>query len=667
MMAGVPVFPEWSSEKAVREGFQASYILYAVASDIAGCIRSVPWNVKSVTRNGIELLEDHPLVEMIRSPNTEGTWGSLMEACDLYKSLAGEAYALWVDIGGGNLDLWGLRPDRVTPVPDANGYLAYYNYLAPGQSQPVRYKPEQMLHFKFFDPGSDYHGLAPLQAAAQIVNASTAMVGWNASAMKNRTIPDLMFSPKSPLSPDQHARLQESLTQKMTGTANARKTLIPSEPLDMLQLSLTPVEMDFIQSFNTYEAAICKVYHVHPEAVGALGATFENKEWAIRDKWQGPVTSRLSEMRATMNHKFRLPFGTCDPSVARVGDIYLDFDLSQTPLADYKTAQALDRVTKAWACGMPWNQAAEAFGLGTPPIDGGDVGYISAILLPIGTTSQWAEGGETPGTPARSRRGINLETQEQFQAHYRVLDRRKRGWERGMSVKVSQVFASQRRAVVKAVAGGTVDTDAVIERSTQEWETVIAGVQRAVIADFGQQVAEDLKGGRSLAGVETRADAYTFDPWSEKVKEWVRRRTANDVEEIQTTTKKAIRKTIISGLDEGWDMRKISKAIEADFELWEGGSGAYRSMLIARTEVHAAASYGSHESARQSGVVTEKAWLSSNDPPRARESHMKISGQWIPFEDDYVLDGDVRMAAPGDGPPEEVVNCRCVELFRASG
>jgi HK97 family phage portal protein len=486
MMAGVPVWPEWSSEKAVREGFKASYILYAVASDIADCIRSVPWNVKSVTRNGVEVLEDHPLVEMIRSPNTEGTWGSLMEACDLYKSLAGEAYCLWVDIGGGNLDLWGLRPDRVTPVPDAMGYLGWYEYLPPGQSHPVRYKPEQILHFKFFDPGSDYHGMAPLQAAAQIVNASTSMVGWNASAMKNRTIPDLLLSPKSPLSPDQHARLQDSLTQKMTGTSNARKTLIPSEPLDMLQLSLTPVEMDFIRSFETYEAAICKVYHVHPEAVGALGATFENKEWAIRDKWQGPVNSRLSEMRATLNHKFRLPFGTSDPSVARVGDIYLDYDLSQTPLADYKTAQALERVTRAWACGMPWNQAAEAFGLGTPPIDGGDVGYISAILLPIGTSSQWAEGNESPG--ARSRRGINLETAEQFQAHYRVLDRRKQGWERGVAVKVSQVFANQRRAVVKAVAGGTVDTDAVIERSTPEWETVIAGVQRAVIADFGKQV-----------------------------------------------------------------------------------------------------------------------------------------------------------------------------------
>jgi hypothetical protein len=566
------------------------------------------------------------------------------------------------------------------------GYLAWYEYLAPGQSQPTRYKPEQILHFKFFDPGSDYHGLAPLQAAAMIVNASTAMVGWNASAMKNRTIPDLMLSPKSPLSPDQHARLQESLTQKMTGTPNARKTLIPSEPLDMLQLSLTPVEMDFTNSLEAYEAAACKVFHVHPEAIGALGATFENKEWAIRAKWEGPVTSRLSETRSTLNHKFRLPFGTCDPSVARVGDIYLDYDLSQTPLADYKTAQALDRVTKAWACGMPWNQAAEAFGLGTPPIDGGDVGYISAILLPIGTTSQWAEGNEAPG--GRSRRGINLETQEQFQAHYRAIDRRKMGWERGVAVKVSQVFANQRRAVVKAVAGGTVDTDAVIERSTPEWETVISGVQRAVIADFGGQVAEDLKGGRSqsvtisastapasgnttnAAGpftyTGTRADAYTFDPWSANVKKWVTKRTADDVGDIQDTTKRAIRKTVLDGMDKGKDMRQIAKDIEARFAEWEGHGSGGRSMLIARTEVHAAASYGSHESARQSGVVDEKAWLSSMDPPRARESHMKISGQWIPFEDDYVLEGDVRMAAPGDGPPEEVVNCRCVELFRSA-
>ena len=103
---------------------------------------------------------------------------------------------------------------------------------------------------------------------------------------------------------------------------------------------------------------------------------------------------------------------------------------------------------------------------------------------------------------------------------------------------------------------------------------------------------------------------------------------------------------------------KIAAQIREVYKGWEAGTDVYRSMRIARTEVHQAAGTAMHESARQSGVAQEKAWLDAGDD-RVRPNHVNNTSQgWIPFDDVY-SDGAMY---PGDGTDD--VNCRCVEIYR---
>lgn len=644
-MQGQTVWPEWDTKTAIKDGYKASYILYAVSSDIADCVRSVPWRVKKVTKTGTEIIDDHPLAEMIRSPNSEATFGAIMEAVDLYKSLAGNAYCLWSEVVKGNLDLWTLRPDRVTIIPDAKGHVKSYHYRVPGSHEPIPYKPEEIMHFKFFDPGNDYYGMAPLQAAARLVDTSNQGLLWNFSSMKNRGRPELVLSTKNHLEPNQHAKLLELLKQKITGAENAGQILVPSEPMDVLQLSMTPAEMDFLNGLGMYETGICKVFHVHPEAIGALGATFENKEWAIRAKWEGPVVSRLSEMRAVMNGKLRNPFGTVSPNVARPGDVYLDYDLSDTPIASFQRKEAVEQAKSVWSCGVPWNQAIATFGLDMEPIEGGDVGYLPVNVLPVGVSRK---------SPTRSQRSI----EDDGQLYWRAVDRKKEGWERGVAVKASEIFREQGKAVSKTIRAGTIDTDEVINSFNGVWKELITATARAVIKDFGDKVIEELTGRTRSVRLEA------WDPWSVNIEEWTTSHTADEIGYIQQTTRVKIRGVVYEGMKEGLSLTKIADEVDNIFIDWAAPSDpaitTYRSMMIARTEVHTAASYGSHEAARQSGVAQEKKWLSSGDD-RVRDSHIanEMAG-WIPFDSPYP-NGQMR---PGEGPAEEVVNCRCVEQYR---
>jgi len=655
---GQPVYPEWSTERAIKEGYKASYIYYSGASDLADCIRSVPWNLKRKTADGAEIVDKHPLALMLRRPNEDDPWGALCEAWDIFKSLGGNGYGNFLEIGDA-VKVWGLRPDRVKIVPDKKGRIDHYEHST-GMGKHQDYDPDEILHFKFFDPGSDHYGLAPLQAAAMLVDASNGMVGWNKRSVKNRARPDGMFTPKTPLDAKAHKNWRDNIQKQLSGPSNAHKIILNPFDAEFVPFELTPVEMDFIRSFETYEDAVCKVLHIHPEALGKSSATYENKRWALRAKWDGPVTSRLREMRGVFNHKFGLLYGTSYP--AAVGDLYLDYDLSDTPAVTEARKEASEEAQRYWKMGVPFDAISQKLDLPFDPILGGDVGYLPVNVLPAGM----------PSDQGRSSRSINLETDDQFRAHWRMVDQRKAGWERGVATKVAGLFAVERKAVVKAIEGGKTDVDYVINGHRGAWEKLIEAVLRSVIEDFGDKVADDLNAGRVETGraameaiaaflddrLETRAP-YEFDPWTTAIQDWVEVSTAEHVTSITTTTKEAIRRVISVGLDEGLSMVKIARTVRQEFEKWESGTGVYRSMMIARTEVHTASSYAMHESARQSGVAQQKAWLTAGDE-RVRDSHMANEAEgWIDFDQAYSNGA----AHPGDGP--DTINCRCVEMFRS--
>lgn len=111
-------------------------------------------------------------------------------------------------------------------------------------------------------------------------------------------------------------------------------------------------------------------------------------------------------------------------------------------------------------------------------------------------------------------------------------------------------------------------------------------------------------------------------------------------------------------------------ALLTDEQRWTG-----RARTIARTEVISANNAGALASARATAEVlgvdagdVVRVWLSTLDS-RTRESHAEMDGEFVVGLDaTYDLAGG-SLSAPGDpyGPAEEVINCRCTELFYYPG
>lgn len=646
-VSGIPSRSDWSTTRAIKDGYKASYIYYSAASDLADCIRSVPWQLKRQTGKGAELIDKHPLTQMIRYPNDQQPWGALCEAWDIYKSIDGNAYGHVVQIGD-RVVVWMLRNDRVQIVADKQGHIDHYAYKV-GDGKPEQYAPEEIIHFKFFDPGDDLYGLSPLKAAAGIVDTSNFALDWNRESMSNRARPDGMLSPKASLTEAQHKTWRDQIAKQVSGKKNAHKVIINPFEANFVPFALTPVEMDFIRSFETYEDAVCKVLHIHPEALGKTGATFENKRWAIRAKWEGPVNSRLREMRAVLNMRFHDTFGTAYP--AGVGDYYLDYDLSDTPAVLEARREAADEAHKYWQMGVPFDVISQKLDLPFDPIPGGDVGYIPATLL--------------PGT--RSIRG-----------KFQQIEGQVEGWVRGINEKVRQRLRAERDVVAGAIADGQIDVDPVVESQAQEWRTLIEATWRAVIEHAGQGVAEELNQALSQTGsTATKAIAalsldrpesrMEFDPWSAPIQGYVETQVAERVKYVTDATKRYIRAKVRQGLDDGKSMQQIAKEIRGMYDDWDGAYAppskqeSRRSMVIARTEVHSAFGYGSRAAAGQSNIVQTKQWLDAGDN-RVRPSHRDNTAAGpIPFNQPYP-NGQMFPGDPAGGAAETIM-CRCVETY----
>jgi HK97 family phage portal protein len=123
-------------------------------------------------------LPDHPFERLLRRPNPlmsrfeliEHTVGCLEIHGNAFWFLAGEP-------GGMPQELWPLRPDRVSIVPDPDRGVRGYVYEVDGRQIPL--DAAEVVHFRRWHPANDYYGLSALEAARLAVESDRAMADWN--------------------------------------------------------------------------------------------------------------------------------------------------------------------------------------------------------------------------------------------------------------------------------------------------------------------------------------------------------------------------------------------------------------------------------------------------------------------------------------------------------
>ena len=270
-----------------REGHARNPIVHACTRMIADAV-AASHVVASV--DGLAV-DDHPVLALLAAPNEEQSRTELLEAVASHLLLSGDAYLRGVSLDGRLRALHVLRPDRMRPVADTDGWVSTYEYRTARHLERV--PADDVLHIALFNPLDDHDGFPPLAAAAMALDVHNAATRWNKALLDNSARPSgaLVYDvADSNLSSEQFERLKSELEAGYAGAARAGRPLLLEGGLDWKAMSLSPRDMDFMEARNGAARDIALAFGVPPMLLGIPGdATYSNYAEAQRAFWRGTV------------------------------------------------------------------------------------------------------------------------------------------------------------------------------------------------------------------------------------------------------------------------------------------------------------------------------------------------------------------------------------------
>lgn len=163
---------------------------------------------------------------------------------------------------------------------------------------------------------------------------------------------------------------------------------------------------------------------------------------------------------------------------------------------------------------------------------------------------------------------------------------------------------------------------------------------------------------------ELLVKAGTPDIFLQATVRWLRLNAAQRVTGISDTSRDEIGNQIRIGVSKGESRQEIAARITKH----RRSISPERALTIGRTEVHAAANYGSLIAAAEVRVPMNKIWVAVGDA-HTRDTHRSAQGQRASLADPFRV-GGYSLMHPGDSsmgaPAHEIVNCRCVTSYEVA-
>lgn len=352
--------------------------VYACVSAIADEIAAMELFLDR--RSGKEWTEvgDHAVLELLGHANPFMSRHDLLEASSAYEDLGGEFFWYMVRTGEGGRfsppqEIWPLRPDLMTVVPDKKRFVAGYVYRNPDDGSTVAFDPAEIIHHKRFNPTNPNRGLSTVAAAAIAIDTDQYAAEHNRDFFFNAAQPGAVLETDQELSEVQFKRLKRQWEERYGGRGKAHKTAILEKGLTYKQMSLSPKDAEFIEQRKLSRDEILGIFRVPKSVLGITEdvnrANAEATDYIFATR---VIRPRMARMVATLN-EFLLPMFGLSPSEHR-----LRFK-DPTP-----ENRELEVKLRKEATGIPYrtvNESRTAEGL--EPVDGGDDIYVPATVVPL--------------------------------------------------------------------------------------------------------------------------------------------------------------------------------------------------------------------------------------------------------------------------------------------
>jgi HK97 family phage portal protein len=336
----------WSPRDVVsltRTGFLGNPVGFRSVKLISEAAAALPLLLQDHDRR----YEQHPLLDLVRSPNAAQGRAELFEALYGQLLLTGNGY-LEVVTGEDGLpvELHVLRSDRMNVVPGSDGWPVAYEYVVGGRKHRFDMSggTGPVCHIKSFSPQDDHYGFSPMQAAASAVDVHNSASRWSKGLLDNAARPSgaIVYrgsDGQASLSADQYNRLVDEMSSQHQGAANAGRPMLLEGGLDWKPMGFSPSDMEFQKTKDSAAREISTAFGVPPMLLGIPGdATFANYQEANRAFYRLTVLPLATRVAASVSDWLRRYYG--EP-------VELRPDLDQVPALSVERDNQWKRVSEA--------------------------------------------------------------------------------------------------------------------------------------------------------------------------------------------------------------------------------------------------------------------------------------------------------------------------------
>src|SRR4029079_6078971 len=166
-------------------------------------------------------------------------------------------------------EIWIIPTPWVRIVPDRTRYVSAYQVAAPGMPAE-EFSAEEIIHLKYPNPLDPHRGLSPLQANALTVDANTELQRSRYQAFHAGQRPGIVLRTEQTLSETTIRRLEEKLSWRFGGRENWHRPLVLEQGLAASPWTLSPAEMDYLNSSRMTRDEIFALFRVPGPIAGLV-------------------------------------------------------------------------------------------------------------------------------------------------------------------------------------------------------------------------------------------------------------------------------------------------------------------------------------------------------------------------------------------------------------
>lgn len=675
------------------QDFKAAYATnvwaYRGINAIASAAGRIPFKVVEKTAAGnFEDVADHPFIALLENPNPFMTRQDIIELLMIFAESSGTGYWL-LDDGSPNprklgskmtlkevKEIWPMPSQDVSPIADEATLIGAFRYKPTSSGKHTDLSVAEVLRVQYPSPLSMLSGLSPLMPASGDIAADAYAANFERFIMRNLAANIIFLKTESGFTADQRDEYRRSLAAVFKGVRIA----FMESGLDFANPQMAAKDLPFLELDSRRQRRVLGVLGVPPIMAGSEDAKYDNAEEQKRFFWGDTMAPKLNRVCGMMTKKLHA-MGENDrlkviPDMSQIQELQPD-------------AKGRAETGKVWrGMGVPLNDVIKLFGVpGMDEVEGGDVPMVDSGLIPLADavdpTEPEGELGPGPNDgPAApgDKPGDNPTPPEDDPADDEGRDispDKTRGpisdkaiddanWKRFIATSEPgfRRLRSATKRFFKAQKKDTLDRLRSLYRAPEGTHTKDARVQLVVIdiegesrklAKIAQPIIKSIYRKMGEQAVEDVGASIDFNINSPRAVEFLTDHIVKFTYEVNRTTRTRLTAMLQEKFAAGATQKELTDAIQAEFGFYE----RYRAARIARTESGIAGNSGIHEGMVQAGVK-EKRWISSRDA-KVRDTHIVADGQQVGIDEPFDVGGTL-LDYPGDpnGPPEEIINCRCV-------